>query len=72
MALTISLIASNQGSYSDEEYSRFWTNIASEGILNTNAGNDFAVTESSPQAMSVDIDTGQALVAYLKSGATWN
>jgi hypothetical protein len=71
MSLVVSLIASNIGSYSDEEFSRFMTNIASEGIFNTNSGNDFKVTESSPQAMSVDIDTGQVLVSYLKSGVTW-
>jgi hypothetical protein len=71
MALTISLIASNQGSYSDSEFSKILTDIFSEGIFNTNSGNDFKVTESTPNDMSVDIDLGQCLVSYTKAGVTW-
>jgi len=71
MAVVISFIASNLGSYSDAEFSRFISNARNEGVFNTNSGDDFLVHESTPNAMSVDIEPGFALVEYTKNSQTW-
>ncbi len=72
MSLKAYKINSNLAEYTDEEFSAIETLIAQEGIFDvTGTDQDFEVTESTPNAMTVDVNTGSALVEYTKSSVTW-
>lgn len=65
-------INSNLAQYSDQEFSTLEDLLATEGVFDLNGTDtDFQVTENSPAGMSVVVNTGVALVEYLKDSTTW-
>jgi len=72
MAIKAYKINSNLAEYIDEEFSAIENLIATEGVFDvTTTDQDFEVTESTPNAMTVDVNTGAALVAYTKDAVSW-
>lgn len=72
MSVKAYMIDSNLAQYTAEEISFISSLITSEGIFDINTdGTDFKVTESSPAAMTVDIDTGAVCIEFTKNGVTW-
>jgi len=72
MSIKAYKINSNLAQYTDEEFSSIEKWIAQEGVFDKNGTDtDFEVTESTPNAMTVDIDTGAVLVEYTKNAVTW-
>lgn len=65
-------INSNLAEYTDEEFSTIENLIATEGVFDVNTDDtDLKVTESTPNAMTVDVAAGAALVTFLQNGVTW-
>lgn len=59
--------------WNDEDFSTMEIDfVKSGGVADEGgAGDDFEVTESSPQAMSVEVNSGVAYVEITKGGRTW-
>ena len=72
MAIKVYKINSNLAGYTDEEFSAIENLICTEGVFDVNTDDtDLKVTESTPNAMTVDVAIGAALVTYLQNAVTW-
>jgi hypothetical protein len=73
MSIRISKMNSTLTGWNDEDFTTIERDfIKSEGIADKNAdGSDYEVSESSPQAMTVEVNDGVAYVVVTKNGRTW-
>jgi hypothetical protein len=72
MSIKTYKINSNLAGYTDEEFSAIENLICTEGVFDVSTDDtDLKVTESTPNAMTVDVAIGAALVTFLQNGVTW-